>query len=229
MRSLHYICGFQLLPKHKGQARALTRASVTPSPSSFSVRLIDSPRLLRSCVRPSRCLAGGSGHLQKVTRSSFFFFAERKPWQPALAAISRRKRSRHLLLDASLSADTAAVTPAQSCNLGTVQAVHERHICQMFGFPILKTGLLYYAAGYILGEMQFFAVAILESFPDSRFNISCTKAVTASKTIRQHVCLFFFSEEFQKRESLVAPSAAFHLPQLTSGITKGGGVKTMQY
>lgn len=81
----------------------------------------------------------------------------------------------------------------------------------MFGFPILKTGLLYHAGGYIQGEMQFFAVAILESFPDSRFNFSCT---TASKTIRQHVC-FFFSEEFQKRESLVAPSAAFHLPQLT--------------
>lgn len=69
------------------------------------------------------------------TELFFFFFAERKPWLPALAAISRRKRSRHLLLDASLSADTA-VTPAQSCHLGTVRAVHLRH---MFGFPILKT------------------------------------------------------------------------------------------
>lgn len=71
----------------------------------------------------------------------------------------------------------------------------------MFEFPILKTGLLYHAAGYIQGEMQFFAVAILESFPDSRFNFSCTKAVTASKTIRQHF-FFFFPQRSFKNESL---------------------------
>lgn len=157
MRSLHYICGFQLLHEHKRPGAGIDTC-VCDSLSFFFQRALDlqSPPAQKLCSPFTLPRWRLKSSAEGDTELFFFFFAERKPWQPALAAISRRKRSRHLLLDASLSADTAAVTPAQSCHLGTVQAVHERHICQMFGVPILKTGLLYYAAGYIQGEMHFF-------------------------------------------------------------------------
>lgn len=40
-------------------------------------------------------------------------------WLPTLAAVSKQKRGQRQLLNASQSADTAAVTPAHSCHPGT--------------------------------------------------------------------------------------------------------------
>lgn len=83
-----------------------------------SVRLICIPRPLKSCAHPSCRLAGGPSLPRQVTRS-LFMLKESPGWPPTLAAVSKQKRSQRLLLNASQSADTAAVTPAHSCHPGT--------------------------------------------------------------------------------------------------------------
>lgn len=105
-------------------------------------------------------------------------------------SISRRKRRRHLLLDASLSADTAAVTPAQSCLLGTARAVDLLHICRTFGFAILKTVWTTVLCSLCSRRNPVFCCCDLRKFSRLPFQLLLSQSGDGEHKLQQYVWYF---------------------------------------